>query len=275
MSANQPMAALDNLRTVEFRQTLRGYHIDDVDEYLEKVAVEAEALREQMRQQAERMRQATERITQLEQDQHQQPQAVAAAAMSSAAAEDTLQRTLVMAQKFVDQTHAEAEAEARSLVEQAQERATKTLADAENQAKTLVEQAQIRLREDVARLEALRGKLAGDVETISHYLDAERTRLRGFLGEMQRWVDENVQPTANVSAKPAAERQSDDNGPARVQQPPVNAQVSSSAGPATPGGSSGGMTGAPDPTPAPQSDPSATPRQGLMSLGGQGNRIQR
>src|SRR5579864_3938546 len=118
MSANQPMAALDSLRTVEFRQTLRGYHIDDVDEYLEKVALEAEALQEQLRQQAERMRQATERIIQLEQEQQREPQA--SPAISSAAAEDALQRTLVLAQKFVDQTHTEAEAEARSLVEDAQ-----------------------------------------------------------------------------------------------------------------------------------------------------------
>jgi DivIVA domain-containing protein len=36
--------ALTTLRTVEFRQTLRGYHIDDVDEYLESVAAEVDAL---------------------------------------------------------------------------------------------------------------------------------------------------------------------------------------------------------------------------------------
>ena len=32
-----------DVRTKEFRQTLRGYHIDDVDTFLEKVAVEVEA----------------------------------------------------------------------------------------------------------------------------------------------------------------------------------------------------------------------------------------
>jgi carbonic anhydrase len=39
-----PPSALDRLRTVEFRQTLRGYHIDDVDRYLEAVAAEVDAL---------------------------------------------------------------------------------------------------------------------------------------------------------------------------------------------------------------------------------------
>jgi carbonic anhydrase len=42
--------AIDHLRTVEFRQTLRGYHIDDVDEYLERVAVEVEALKDRLDQ---------------------------------------------------------------------------------------------------------------------------------------------------------------------------------------------------------------------------------
>src|SRR5579864_1902778 len=88
-------SSLDSLRTVEFRQTLRGYHIDDVDEYLERVAVDAEALQEQLRQAAERLKQAAERITQLESavaDAQQRP-------VPAAQADDSLQRTLILAQK--------------------------------------------------------------------------------------------------------------------------------------------------------------------------------
>src|SRR5271166_6078109 len=90
-------SSLDSLRTVEFRQTLRGYHIDDVDEYLERVAVDAEALQEQMRQAGERLKQAAERIAQLEgmlQEAQQQPAAAAVVGVS----DDTLQRTLLLAQ---------------------------------------------------------------------------------------------------------------------------------------------------------------------------------
>src|ERR1035437_5052770 len=57
-------SALDSLRTVEFRETLKGYHRDDVDEYLEKAAVEAEGLQEQLRQTSERLRQEVDRIPQ-------------------------------------------------------------------------------------------------------------------------------------------------------------------------------------------------------------------
>ena len=66
-SSSSQSPSLDSLRTVEFRQTLRGYHIDDVDEYLERVAVEAEGLQEQYRQSNERLKQAADRIAQLEQ----------------------------------------------------------------------------------------------------------------------------------------------------------------------------------------------------------------
>src|SRR5580693_8697331 len=84
--SSSQQSSLDSLRTVEFRQTLRGYHIDDVDEYLERVAIEAEALQEQMRQSADRIRQAAERIAQLEVSQQQLEQQLVQAQAQSAAA---------------------------------------------------------------------------------------------------------------------------------------------------------------------------------------------
>src|ERR1035437_5561750 len=104
-------SALDSLRTVEFRETLKGYHRDDVDEYLEKAAVEAEGLQEQLRQTSERLRQAGERISQLETALEQKP--------APDVADDTLQRTLLLAQKFVDETKAGAAAQAAKLVAEA------------------------------------------------------------------------------------------------------------------------------------------------------------
>ncbi len=61
-SAQPTQSTLETLRTVEFRLGLKGYNVDEVDEYLEKAAVEAEALQEQVRQMTERLRQASERI---------------------------------------------------------------------------------------------------------------------------------------------------------------------------------------------------------------------
>ena len=114
MDASQ--SALDSLRTVEFRETLKGYHRDDVDEYLEKAAVEAEGLQEQLRQSGERLRQAAERIAQLESALEHRPEPVVA---EPAPPDDTLQRTLLLAQKFVDETKAESEAEAGRIIAEA------------------------------------------------------------------------------------------------------------------------------------------------------------
>src|SRR3974390_2312497 len=83
-SAPPPPAILETLRTVEFRLGLKGYNVDEVDEYLEKAAVEAEALHEQFRQANERLRQATERISQLEAERRSSPAAPAAGGAGAA-----------------------------------------------------------------------------------------------------------------------------------------------------------------------------------------------
>ncbi|HXQ19072.1 MAG TPA: DivIVA domain-containing protein [Acidimicrobiales bacterium] len=203
MDSGQPsQPILETLRTVEFRLGLKGYNVDEVDEYLEKAALEAERLQEQLRQTVERLRQAGERIVQLESE----PRQAATAAVAPAAAEadlvqdDTLQRTLVMAQRFVDQTRREAEAEAAELVSTAGERARATLAQAEAEARQLVTDSQQRLRDEVTRLEGMRGQLATDVENMARHLEAERNRLRTMLSEVLKWVEENVQPAESLMA---------------------------------------------------------------------------
>lgn len=191
MDASQ--SALDSLRTVEFRETLKGYHRDDVDEYLEKAAVEAEGLQEQLRQSGERLRQAAERIAQLETALEHAPEPEVAPA--PAAPDDTLQRTLLLAQKFVDETKADSEARAAELLAEADAKARQMTEEAQAQATQIAAESEQRLRDEISRLEVSRSKLARDVETMTRHLENERARLRGALSEILRWVDENVQPT--------------------------------------------------------------------------------
>ena len=79
---------------------------------------------------------------------------------------------------------AEAEAKAREVTESAQSRASLIAAESEQ-----------RLREEIARLEESRIRLTGQVESMSHHLESERNRLRTALGDILRWVDQNVQPS--------------------------------------------------------------------------------
>ncbi len=268
--SSSQQSSLDSLRTVEFRQTLRGYHIDDVDEYLERVAVEAEALQEQMRQSGDRMRQAAERIAQLEQSmqlmEQQFEQVQAQPAPAPAAPDDALQRTLLLAQKFVDQTEAEAEAQARSTLADAEARARTMLADAEGRARALTEETERHLREDIARLESMRTQLAGDVETIARHLDTERNRLRSALGDMLSWVDENVQPAASLLAQPLPSSTAAPAEPSpATPEPDVHGSHDETSGSsptetADPGGSAGPRASATD-EPAASGD-----SQGMMPL---------
>jgi DivIVA domain-containing protein len=201
---------LDTLRTVEFRLGLKGYNVDEVDEYLDKAAQEAEGLQEHVRQLNERLRQASDRIAALEREKRSAPAAAegeGAAASGDAAtlSDETLQRTLLLAQKFVDQTKRESEAEAAAIVSQAEESARATVAAAEQTAAQLQAESHQKLREEVARLETTRTGLATDVENMARHLESERNRLRGALSEILKWVDENVQPANSLmGVKPKA-----------------------------------------------------------------------
>ena len=109
-----------------------------------------------------------------------------------------MQRTLLLAQKFVDQTKRESEAEAATVVAQAEETARAAIAAAEATAAQLQAETHQKLRDEVARLEATRTELATDVESMARHLESERNRLRGALSEILKWVDENVQPANSL-----------------------------------------------------------------------------
>jgi cell division initiation protein len=197
-----PASILDTLRTVEFRLGLKGYNVDEVDEYLDKAAQEAEGLQEHVRQLNERLRQASERIAQLEREKRAAPVAAegedATSPSDSALSDETLQRTLLLAQKFVDQTKRESEAEAATIVAQAEEQARAAIAAAEATAAQLQAETHQKLRDEVTRLESTRTELAADVESMARHLESERNRLRAALSEILKWVDDNVQPANSL-----------------------------------------------------------------------------
>ncbi len=212
-------SALDSLRTVEFRETLKGYHRDDVDEYLERAAIEAEGLQEQLRQSGERLRQAAERITDLESQAEHQPEPETA---EPSLPDDRLQRTLLLAQKFVDETKADSEAHAAQILADADAKARLVTEQAEAKATQIAGESEQRLREEIGRLEGTRSKLAHEVEAMSRHLESERNRLRTALGDILKWVDDNVRPASagiDLRGRGEAPSGSPAPSPARTEQP--------------------------------------------------------
>ena len=187
------------IRQVEFREKLRGYHQDDVDEFLERVAAGLEIMQERLRLATERAVRAEQSATETRED------------------DDSLRRTLVLAQRTADLAVREGREQAARLVEEAEAEAAATVAEAVEDARRLVDDAQAQVRVDVEQLEAARRQLQQDVDRLVRYLDEQRARAKAVLAEAARNLDdvlipspppssaENVPPGSPASFGPAVD----------------------------------------------------------------------
>lgn len=164
------------VRQVEFREKLRGYHQDDVDEFLERVAAGLEILQE-------RLRQATERAVRAEQ-----------VASENREDDESLRRTLVLAQRTADLAVKEAREQAARIIEEAENDAALALAAAAEERRREAEEAETQVRADVARLETARRQLELEVDRLVQYLDEQRERAKAVLAEAARNLDAALVP---------------------------------------------------------------------------------
>ena len=153
------------IRDVAFRERLRGYNPEDVDEFLERVALGVELLEE-------RLSQATERARRAERDLE-----------DSGPGGDAVRRTLRLAERTADLAVEEARQEAAQLVAAARERARLLLVEAEERARRLADESQAQLRAEVSRLEVAREQLVHDVAALERFVAAERSRAQTALAE--------------------------------------------------------------------------------------------
>lgn len=230
----------ETLRSATFRDKMRGYHPDDVDEFLESVARGLEVL-------LARLRDATEKAR------------TVAPPRGPVEMTDEAVRTLALAQKTADRAMHEAETEAerllRSAEQTAQQRVTDaertaqlTISDAEDSAVQLAESAQAELRADLERLRAAREQLSGDVNALTHWLESERGRIRRALVEVADRVGK-VPDTAQAPPR----------SPITVPVPPRQKLDSARAAGTNVVPPSRQVSPAPSPEPAPAAAPQAEP----------------
>jgi cell division initiation protein len=153
------------LREVEFREKMRGYHPEDVDAFLERVADGLEVVQE-------RLRQALERAAKAEQQ-----------AAEAGGTDETLRKTLLLAQRTADLAVQEAREQASRILAGAEQQAQGILGEAEERARQAQEEAQVALRADVARLEAARTQLQEDVSALSRWLEDQKEQLGATLND--------------------------------------------------------------------------------------------
>jgi cell division initiation protein len=202
------------LREVEFREKMRGYHPEDVDQFLERVAAGIEVLQD-------RLRQAIERAQRAEQ-----------AATEAGGNDDALRRTLLLAQRTADLAVQEAREQAARLIASAEQQAQALLGDAEQRVHALVGDAEqraqavlsdsehrsqsmlneaeqrarrghddalVEVRAELAKLEVTRQRLQMDVDAMTRWVAEHRGQLRAALEEALTRVDQ-----IDVTPPPAA-----------------------------------------------------------------------
>ncbi len=153
------------LREVEFREKMRGYHPEDVDHFLEQVAAGIEVLQDRLRQAVERAQRAE------------------AAASEAGGTDDTLRKTLVLAQRTADLAVQEAREQAARILASAEQQAQAILVEAEERGRRTLEDAVSESRTELARLENSRSQAQQDVETLHRWLEEHKAHLQASLSE--------------------------------------------------------------------------------------------
>ena len=165
------------LRDIEIREAWRGYHRDDVDELLERAAATVERLQDEVRQ-------AQLRAAQAPPPPAARPPAVTPPPVPERERRppgvdtDTIQRTLVLAQKAADDAVADARHRAQLIVAESESKAQALVSEAEANARRITETERRRLEEEIGQLTAARVTLNADVDALERFEQEYRDRLR-------------------------------------------------------------------------------------------------
>ena len=158
-----------SIRAVQFRASLRGYHPEDVDAFVAAVASKVEELEA-------RAKQADARVAELQARQE-----------GATEAEESLRRTLILAQRTADAAIQEAREEAARVSAEAAEQRARAEAEVHELRQRLHAEAEEEGRSERERLTSERTALLADVEALTAHLERERERLRiYFRDQLQR-----------------------------------------------------------------------------------------
>lgn len=174
------------LKEVKFSESWRGYDRDEVDEFLERVGAGVAQVQGRLREAVDRAEAAEARVVALG---------------NRSDAEDTLRRTLVLAQRTADaaiaeaneaagQTIAEAEGHAARLVSDAEAQVASMRAEAEAEVRRVIESTRAPLVDEIRELERVRSFLRDDIELLEQHVAKQRDRLREQVSELQRLVEQ-------------------------------------------------------------------------------------
>jgi DivIVA domain-containing protein len=167
------------LRGSEIKEAWRGYHRDEVDELLERAAVTIENLSQQLSTAGSAPA----------------PAADPSSLQMSRDDADTLQRTLLLAQRAADDAVNDAQAQARKLIEESEARAQTLVGEAEATARRIAESERRRLEAEIQDLASRRDALQADADALEAYASAYRERVRAAIeADLDRLGNGTIDP---------------------------------------------------------------------------------
>ena len=175
----------DVVRGIEFRRKGRGYDTDEVDAFRQSVETwvgEAQA----------RLREATSKLDEAETRAREAEER----SRTNVESDETIQRTLLLAQRTADSAVAEAEETARRKVAEAEAEAERLTSEARNHRERAIAEAEADVREavdlkraelldELTKLERARDALTDDVALLDRHIEGQRSRVqeaRDLLG---------------------------------------------------------------------------------------------
>jgi cell division initiation protein len=184
------------LRTVEFNDAKKGgYDHDEVDDFLDRAAADLAKQHAQLRDLESRISAAEQRAVDAE-----------AASRDRSDSDETLRRTLILAQRTADAAIKEAQDEGARIVAEARQKADGMIASAEEQVRREVGATRDRLQAEIRDLEGRRGQLHDRITELSAHFDSERDRLRRQVDQIRSSLEDEtlrVAPIPGVDPEPS------------------------------------------------------------------------
>lgn len=176
------------LREVEFRDRLRGYDTDEVDDFLERAAVGFDELLAQLQV-------ANDRADRAERQASEMP----------VGDDESIKRTLVLAQRTADLAVKEARAEADAILSEARAAAAAMTADARESAERTRSSAEQGLQAKIDTMESEHARLESEIATLVGLVESEQSRLANSLRTMLGYIEElSLTPAIRSATPPAA-----------------------------------------------------------------------
>lgn len=209
------------IREVEFREKIRGYNPDDVDDFLEQVALAFEAMEDRLKG-ASSAPATTGVLPQVETRDIRSPSPITPVAErvkeSGAGLEfddDTIQRTLLLAQKTADMTVKKAEEQAETTLEEAKARAEVLVTQAQQKAREIVDDAVNQARDEVLDLAKSKDKLLAELSQLTSRVSSAKAQMKHLLESVLVQIEESFAPFAaqeNVSGQRVHDAERSDDG---------------------------------------------------------------